>query len=471
MPTIVPVILSGGSGSRLWPLSRQLHPKQLLPLTSKRTMLQETAARVSDPNRFTAPVIICNDAHRFVIAEQLREIGISPMAIVLEPAGRNTAAAAAIGAMLATGHASDSLVLLLPADHHIGNSQALLSAFLRAAEAASAGYLVTFGIQPTAPETGYGYIKGSGEILPGGAMRVARFVEKPPRDLAERMLSEGDHTWNSGMFLFAASTYLEELRRFEPAVLEACRQSLDAGRRDLDFLRLDACFADQPSIPIDTAVMERTDRAAVLPLSADWTDLGSWSALWAVGEKDGNGNVVHGDVVLRNTSNSYVRSDDRLTAVVGLDGVVVVTTPDAVLVVSREEAQDVKAIVHTLAEAGREEVMLHRRVHRPWGWYEGLSLGDRYQVKCLSVKPGCKLSLQKHFHRAEHWVVVKGTAIVTRDDEQVIVRENESIYLPLGCIHRLENPGRIDLQLIEVQSGPYLGEDDIVRFEDDYKRC
>jgi mannose-1-phosphate guanylyltransferase / mannose-6-phosphate isomerase len=471
MPPIVPVILSGGSGSRLWPLSRQLYPKQLLPLVGTRTMLQETALRVSDAALFTAPVVICNDAHRFVIAEQMREAGIEPMAIVLEPVGRNTAAAAAVGAILAAGHAPDSLVLLLPADHHIGNASALRDAFAKAAEAASAGHLVTFGIHPTTPETGYGYIRSIGEALPGGAERVARFVEKPPREVAEQMLAEGGHTWNSGMFLFQASAYLAELERFEPKIVETSRRSLEAGRRDLDFLRLDESFADQPSLPIDTAVMERTDKAAVLPLSAEWTDLGSWSSLWEIGGKDRDGNVVLGDAVLQGTRNSYVRSEDRLTAVVGLQDVIVVTTPDAVLVASREAAQDVKAVVDLLARAKREEVTTHRRVHRPWGWYEGLSLGDRYQVKCLSVKPGCKLSLQKHFHRAEHWVVVKGTALVTRDDDQVMVRENESIYLPLGCVHRLENPGRIDLQLIEVQSGPYLGEDDIVRFEDDYKRC
>ena len=470
---IHPVILSGGAGVRLWPMSREQYPKQFLPLCSDRSMLQETARRVADPARFAAPLVICNQEHRFVIAEQMRQIGLGDARIVLEPVGRNTAAAAAVAALIVAEQDPDGRILLLPADHVIQDQAAFLAAVSVAADAASDGRLATFGIVPTAPETGYGYIR-RGDAVEGrdGAFRVAAFVEKPPRAEAERYLAAGDFFWNSGMFLLPARRYLDELGRWEPAVLSACRAALAQGRADLDFFRLEeASFAAAPSISIDCAVMERTDAAAVVPCSIGWTDVGAWSALWDIGAKDEAGNVCQGDAIAWDSRNCYARSEDgALVALLGMENAVVVATEDAVLVAAKDRAQDIKPLVEHLKAQGRAEPHQHRRVHRPWGYYQSLHAGDRFQVKRLTVAPGARLSLQMHYHRAEHWIVVNGTALVTRGEEQILLRENESVYIPLGTAHRLENPGKVPLNLIEVQSGSYLGEDDIVRFDDHYGR-
>lgn len=472
---IHPVILSGGSGVRLWPMSREQYPKQLLPLCSDLSMLQETARRVGDPMRFEPPLVVCNQEHRFIIAEQLRQLRIPTSGIVLEPVGRNTAAAAAVAAMIIAERDPDALMLLLPADHLIRNVPAFRAAIETAATAAAEGYFATFGIVPSAPETGYGYIRQGAPLdtdPAGGVFRVAAFVEKPTKEKAQSFIDEGQHVWNSGMFVFPAAGFLVELERFEPAVLNACRKALLGGGRDLDFFRLETeAFATSPSTSIDYAVMERTDKAAVVPVDIGWTDVGAWSALWEVGDKDAAGNVFLGDVASQDTRNCYVRTESgTLVALVGVEDTVVVATDDAVLVAARDRVQDIKRLVEDLKKAGREEPLNHRRVHRPWGFYQTLHGGDRFQVKRLTVKPGARLSLQKHFHRAEHWVVVNGTAMVTRNDEQILLRENESIYIPLGTAHRLENPGKVPLNLIEVQSGSYLGEDDIVRIEDSYGR-
>jgi mannose-1-phosphate guanylyltransferase/mannose-6-phosphate isomerase len=468
---IVPVILSGGSGTRLWPVSRESFPKQLWPLVSERTMMQETALRAVAPG-FAPPIIVCNQEHRFLIAEQLREAGITDARIVLEPVGRNSAPAIAAAAVLVAEDDPDTVLWMMAADASIGDNAALQTALQAAATAARAGQVVTFGMKPTAPETGYGYIE-IGAPLPGadGVFAVARFLEKPDAATAQRFVSDGRHLWNSGMFVFTARTLLEELERHAPTVLPAVRQSVADRKADLDFIRLGVeAFTACPSISIDYAVAERTTRAAVVPADLGWSDVGSWSALWELGVKDADGNVALGDVVLEGAENCYVRSDGMLAAVVGLKDAVVVVTEDAVLAMHRGQSQDVKKIVERLKAAGRPEAVAHNRSYRPWGYYESLIQGDRFQVKRIVVTPGRKLSLQKHFHRAEHWVVVNGTALVTRDAETFMVRENESVYLPLGCVHRMENPGRIPLTLIEVQSGAYLGEDDIVRLEDTYGR-
>jgi mannose-1-phosphate guanylyltransferase/mannose-1-phosphate guanylyltransferase/mannose-6-phosphate isomerase len=470
---IYPVILSGGAGVRLWPMSRERLPKQLLNLTSDRTMIQETTRRVSDPTRFAAPLVICNEEHRFVIAEQLRQITIAPSAIVLEPLGRNTAAAVAVAALQIGQTDPEALMLVLPADHLIRDEPAFLLAVDRAAAAAAAGDLVTFGIQPTAPETGYGYIR-RGPAVAGseGVFRVAAFVEKPSRDKAQAYLEGGEHFWNSGMFLFPVAGVLAELERFEPAVLAACRRALDGAVTDLDFCRLEAtAFKAAPSTSIDYAVMERTEHAVVVPADIGWTDVGAWSALWEIGAKDAAGNVEIGDVISRDSRNCYIRSEGILTAAVGVEDTVIVVTDDAVMVAARDKVSEIKGVVEELKRRGRDEPINHRKVHRPWGYYQGLHAGERFQVKRLFVNPGAKLSLQLHYHRAEHWVVVNGTALVTRGDEQILLRENESMFIPLGTPHRLENPGRVPLNLIEVQSGAYLGEDDIVRLGDTYGRA
>lgn len=469
---IVPVLLSGGSGSRLWPLSRELYPKQFLPLCSDRTLFQETALRVADGVVFAPPLVVCNQEHRFLVAEQLRQSGLKPRAILLEPVGRNTAAACALAALSVAAVDPDALLLLLPADHDIRDGAAFHQAVATAAQAAQTGRLVTFGIAPTTPETGYGYIRRAASLAGvDGAFEVAAFVEKPTLEVAKSYLADGGYAWNSGMFLFPVGPLLAELERHAPAVVAACRAALDAGQSDLDFFRLDAAaFAESPSISIDYAVMERTTMAAVVPCSLGWTDVGAWAALWEVGGKDANGNVIIGDVMLEEASDCYVRSDKHLTAVVGLKNAVVVAVDDAVLVADRDRTQDVKRIVDRLKKAGRSEAVNHRQVHRPWGSYQSLHAGDRFQVKSLTIAPGSRLSLQKHHHRAEHWVVVNGTALVTRGEEQVMVYENQSIYIPIGTVHRLENPGKVPLTIIEVQSGSYLGEDDIVRLEDSYGR-
>ena len=467
-PLILPVILSGGTGTRLWPLSRESYPKQFWPLASDKTMLAETAARGSGAG-FLPPMVVCNEAHRFLVAEQLRDKGAS---IVLEPVGRNSAPAIAAAALLAEETAPGAVLWFMAADAAIGDVAALQAALAKAAAAAQAGAIVTFGMQPTAPETGYGYIE-AGDALPGSAdvKRITRFVEKPDAARAAEFFQTGRHLWNSGMFVATAATMLTEMEAHAPEVLKGVRAAVASATRDGDFVRLEAAaFTATPSISIDYAVMERTQKAAVVPAAIGWSDIGSWAALWEIQAKDTAGNATHGPVELVGAKNCYVRSEGILTGVIGLEDVVVVVTDDAVLVMHRDHAQDVKKLVDQLKARGAKEATEHRRAYRPWGHYEGLIMGDRFQVKKIEVRPGAKLSLQKHFHRAEHWVVVSGTAIVRRDGEEIMLRENESVYLPLGCIHRMENPGKIPLTLIEVQSGSYLGEDDIVRFEDTYGR-
>ncbi len=468
---IVPVILCGGTGTRLWPLSRESFPKQFLPLLGEQSMLQETALRAAGPG-FAAPVAVCNEAHRFMVAEQLRAVAVGEPRILLEPVGRNSAPAIAAAAVLVGEANPEAVCWIMAADAAIADVPALHAALAQAAVAARAGRIVTFGMQPTAPETGFGYIESGAPLADApGVLALARFIEKPDAARAAELVASGKHLWNSGMFVATAGTLLAELERHAPAVLAAARLAVAGAKRDLDFIRLDAAsFASAPSISIDYAVMEKTDRAAVVPASLGWSDVGSWAALWEVKAKDAQGNVGQGDVELLDCGNCYVRSDGVLTAVVGMQDTLVVTTEDAVLVMHRDHAQDVKKIVDRLRAKGRKEATEHRRMYRPWGHYEGLIMGERFQVKKISVRPGQKLSLQKHFHRAEHWVVVSGTAIVTRDQEEILLRENESVYLPLGCVHRLVNPGKIPLTLIEVQSGGYLGEDDIVRLEDTYGR-
>ncbi|BAK84788.1 mannose-1-phosphate guanylyltransferase/mannose-6-phosphate isomerase [Komagataeibacter medellinensis] len=468
---VVPVILSGGSGSRLWPVSRSSYPKQFWPLVSKHTMVQETALR-SHGAGFSAPIVVCNNEHRFIMAEQLKEVGVTGAHILLEPVGRNSAPAITAAAVLAAETDPDAVLWVMAADAAMQKPQNVGPALALAAQIARAGRIVTFGMTPTRAETGYGYIE-KGAALDGydGAFSVAKFVEKPDADKAASMFESGRFLWNSGMFVFTARTMLAEMEKFEPAIVAAVREAMDRRRSDIDFERLDAtAFAACPDISIDYAVAERTSLMTVIPGDFGWSDVGSWDALWELSPKDDAGNVSIGDVFMHNTSGSYVRSDGVLTAVTGVEDLLVVVKDDAVLVTHRQHAQDVKAIVAQLKKAGRKEATAHTRCYRPWGFYETLIKGSRFQVKRIVVDPGEKLSLQKHFHRAEHWVVVEGTAHVTRDEEIILVRENESVYLPLGTVHRLENPGRIPLTLIEVQSGPYLGEDDIVRLEDIYSR-
>lgn len=472
---IQPVILSGGSGSRLWPLSREEYPKQLLPLHGEQTLLQQTVSRLAGLPNILDPLIVCNDTHRFLVAEQARQAGCRPASIILEPCGRNTAPAVAIAALQAIAEGEDPLLLVLPADHLIQRVDLFQQAVIAGVDLAGQGGLVTFGIVPNKSETGYGYIKAGAPCGSQNAhhkvCHVESFVEKPDLSTAETYVAAGDYFWNSGMFLFKASTYLEELHRFAPAMLERCRQAHAALVVDLDFLRLDPeLFAACPADSIDYAVMEKTTEALVIPLDAGWNDVGSWSALWDVGEQDAAGNVVRGDVLTEAVSNSYLYAGSRMLAAVGVENLIVVETADAVLVANRDHTQDVKQIVRQLKEQSRSEALLHKRVNRPWGAYECVDLGERFQVKRISVQSGASLSLQMHHHRAEHWVVVQGTARVTCEGESLILTENQSTYIPLGKIHRLENPGQIPLELIEVQSGSYLGEDDIVRFEDHYGR-
>ena len=468
---LYPVILSGGSGTRLWPLSRASLPKQLLALHGSRTMIQETVQRAQLPG-VAPPILLCNDEHRFLVAEQMLEIGLKPSAIVLEPMGRNTAPAAAVAALVAAENDPNAIILLLPSDHVVTNPAAFRDAVAIATRAADAGSIVTFGMQPTAPETGYGYIQ-RGAPIDGvdGAFKVRRFVEKPDANTAMGYVRDGGYYWNGGMFVFRADVLLEELDRLAPTVLPAVRQALATAKRDLDFIRLDADnFARAPNISIDYAIMERTERAALVPCSIGWSDVGSWSSLWEILEQDESGNVFVGDVIAHDCRDSFVHSEKRLTALVGVHDLVVVATKDAVLVADKSRAQDVKAIVDRLKAGGRRESAEHTTIFRPWGSYETVDLGDRFQVKHIMVKPGGVLSLQLHHRRAEHWVVVQGAARVTCGDKVFALEENGSTFIPLGEKHRLENPGETPLHLIEVQSGPYLGEDDIVRFDDMYGR-
>jgi mannose-1-phosphate guanylyltransferase/mannose-1-phosphate guanylyltransferase/mannose-6-phosphate isomerase len=468
---IVPVILSGGSGTRLWPVSRKSFPKQFWPLISERSLLAETALRATTAE-FAPPIVVANQDHRFIVAEQLREAGIKNPQILLEPAGRNSAPAIAAAALLAAETSKEAVLWIMAADAAIGDLASLAAAIKTAAAAARAGYFVTFGMQPTSAETGYGYI-AKGAAIPGfdGAFKLDRFIEKPDADTAAELLKSKNNLWNSGMFMFTAQTLLEEMEIFAPLVLTAVRAAIEAKTSDLDFIRLGkTAFCAAPDISIDYAIAEKTQKAAVVPAAIGWSDVGSWTALSEIATKDEAGNFALGDVVIENSHNSYARSDGMLTALLGVKDLIVVTTQDAVLVAHKNEAQNVKKIVDRLKKAKRPEADTHNRTYRPWGFYESLIQGDRFQVKRIVVWPGQKLSLQKHFHRAEHWVVVAGCANVTRDAETTLLQENESIYLPLGCVHRMENPGRIPLTLIEVQSGAYLGEDDIVRFEDTYGR-
>jgi len=463
-----PVVLSGGSGTRLWPLSRGAYPKQFLPLTSDNTMLQETLLRLRGISGMSAPLVICNEAHRFMVAEQLREIDTKPHAIMLEPVGRNTAPAVALAALAVD---PDEILLILPADHVIDNIAVFHSVVEQAICEAEKDHLVTFGIVPSGPETGYGYIQAKKEESEATSHKVNCFVEKPDLATATEYLDSGDYYWNSGMFVFKASRYLDELERFNPQMLAACKTAYINAKEDADFTRVDraafeACQADS----IDYAVMEKTDSAVVIPLDADWNDVGSWAALWEIAEKDSNGNALKGDVLTHDTKNSYIHSDQKLIATIGVSDLVIIESDDAIMVAPRDRVQEVKEIVAQLKAKKRSECDVHRKVYRPWGYYDSIDNGERHQAKRIFVKPGAKLSLQMHHHRAEHWIVVKGTAQVTRGDEQFFVSENESTYIPIGTIHSLENRGAIPLEMIEVQSGSYLGEDDIVRFEDRYGR-
>jgi len=478
MTKILPVVLSGGSGTRLWPLSREKYPKQLLPLVGEHSMLQATVLRLEGLANRADPLLVCNEEHRFVVAEQLRTLGMRG-SVLLEPFGRNTAPALALAALWAVRDGDDPVLVVMPADHDIADGQGFRDAVACAVALAETGVPVTFGVTPDCPETGYGYIQRGQALNDGsGAFQLARFVEKPDRSTAEGYLDSGDYLWNSGIFVMRASVWLAALGVCRPDILEACRTALANGKTDGDFVRLDnEAFAACPSDSIDYAVMERLaaggaglPNAAVIPLTAGWSDVGAWDALWKVLPKCGEGNATRGDVMLENCRDTLVVSESRLVACVGLSNIVVVETDDAILVVHHDSTQDVKKIVDRLKADKRSVAKWHRKVYRPWGWYDGVDSGARFQVKRIGVKPGGTLSLQMHHHRAEHWIVVSGTARVTKGDETFLVTENQSTYIPLGVTHRLENPGIVALEMIEVQSGSYLGEDDIVRFEDTYGR-
>ena len=469
---LIPLVLSGGSGTRLWPVSRKNLPKQFLALAGNGTLFQQTIARTRQLPEVVAPIVVASEDHRFLAADQLLEAGVEGATIVLEPLARNTAPAIALGALQALQRDADALLLVLPADHLIGDTVSFTAAVQQAVPLAQQGWLVTFGIRPDRAETGFGYIRRA-EAIGDDGYRVEQFVEKPDLATAEAYLADGSYDWNSGMFLFKASRYLEELSTLAPAMLAAVREAHAKASADLDFVRIDRdAFAQVPDGSIDYVVMEKTRRAAVIPVSCAWSDIGSWSALWLTGDRDADGNLREGDTLAIDSSNSLLRSHDRhLLATLGIDDLIVVTTPDATLVAHRDCAQDVKKVVDRLKAAGRTEHSLHRVVHRPWGSYDSLEAGGRFQVKRIVVKPGASLSLQKHHHRAEHWIVVSGTAEVTCDDKVFLLGENQSTYIPLGSVHRLRNPGKLPLELIEVQSGSYLGEDDIVRFDDVYGRA
>lgn len=469
--TIIPVILSGGAGTRLWPLSRSQYPKQFLSLAAQNTMIQETLLRLEGID-VASPIVICNESHRFIVADQLAQINVKNPFIILEPLGRNTAPAIAAGALKAQALDKDAVMVVLPSDHVIQNKAALAHGVELACKAAAEGFLVTFGITPTAPETGYGYIKA--QVKSGEAVfPLDRFVEKPNRETAQKYLDSGEYFWNSGMFVFKASTFLAELQHFEPEIFASVEAAYTNAAVDVDFIRLEKeAFATSPSRSIDYAVMEKTSKGKVIPLDAGWNDVGAWSALWEVNKKDENQNVIFGDVLTQNTQDSYIYSQGRLVAAVGLRDMVVVETKDAVLVAERSQVQGVKDIVEELKRQERHSCVEENQVGvRPWGSYEAIERGHRYKVKHITVKPGAKLSVQMHYHRAEHWIVVSGTALVRNGDQELLLGENQSTFIPLGTVHALENPGKVPLELIEVQSGPYLEEDDIIRFEDRYGRC
>ncbi|MBU2428862.1 MAG: mannose-1-phosphate guanylyltransferase/mannose-6-phosphate isomerase [Gammaproteobacteria bacterium] len=470
----MPVIMAGGSGTRLWPLSRGNYPKQFLALTGAHSMLQQTLLRLSGIAH-SAPLLICNEDHRFIAAEQLRQLNMNDAAILLEPVGRNTAPAIALAALKAVQQGDDPLLLVLAADHVIADTKAFQAAVMQAEQFANSGKLVTFGIVPTHAETGYGYIRRGSATA--DAYFVQSFVEKPNAATAEQYLQTGEYYWNSGMFMFKASAYLQQLQQFRPDIYQACTAALTEQTPDMDFIRINKdAFMACPDDSIDYAIMEPltangSDAVVVVPLDAGWNDVGGFAALWQVAEKDANGNVLQGDVLTENSQNCFVRSEQQLIATVGVSDLVVISTKDAVLVAHKDQAQDVKAIVNQLKAAGRPEVTFHREVYRPWGKYDSVDQGERFQVKRITVKPGAKLSVQMHHHRAEHWIVVSGTAKVTIDGVDRYLTENQSVYIPITAVHALENPGKVALELIEVQSGSYLGEDDIVRFEDRYGRA
>ena len=471
---ITPVILAGGSGTRLWPLSRKRRPKQLIALIDDHTLLQNTVLRLQGAASMTAPVVLCNQDHRFMVAQQLRDINIAPESIILEPVGRNTAPALAVAALKATADGADPVLLVLPADHFIRNQELFHKTLSAGAELATQGHLLTFGIVPDSPETGYGYIRKGGLLTPGSsqtgkeaieASGIDKFVEKPDIDTAREYVKSGDYCWNSGMFMFKASRVLGELEKFNPDIVEACRESLAKSVVDLDFLRLDPeSFAACPSDSIDYAIMEKTDSGAMIMFRAGWDDVGSWEALWQVGGKDASGNITHGDVLTHDVSNSYITAGSRLVAAVGLQSHVVVETSDAVLISPRDRAQDVKYLVEKLKTANREEIISPRKHYRPWGWTQKIVDTADYRVNQIRIRPGKSISLQKHFNRAEHWIVVKGTARITRRDEKFTLKADESTYIAMGLEHRLENPGKVPLEIIEVQTGRLI-EEDIVRME------
>ena len=474
MTQLVPVILSGGSGSRLWPLSRAQRPKQFLALTGDSSLFQQTLERVCDIEGHQAqlsPIVVANTDHRFLVAEQCREMAIEPMSLILEPVARNTAPAIAVAAMAAMQRADDPVMLVLPSDHTFSDVAALHRAVGVGLLAAQSGSMVVFGITPTYPETGYGYVKAR-KADDHGVHAVEAFVEKPNLGLARSYIEQGGYYWNSGMFMFRASVYLQELTRHRPEMVKACQGAWDESTIDLEFVRLNKeAFASSPSDSIDFAVMEKTNKAVVIPLDAGWSDVGAWSAVWQVQDRDTSGNAIKGDVLIESSTNSYVNAQSRMVAIVGMDNVVVVETSDAVLVMNKDKSQDVKKLVDQLKSSKRSEVDLHREVFRPWGSYDSIDHGKRFQVKRITVKPSAKLSVQMHHHRAEHWVVVSGTARVRVGDKTQLITENQSVYIPVGEVHSLENPGKVPLHLIEVQTGSYLGEDDIVRFEDLYGRA
>lgn len=467
---LIPVVLCGGSGTRLWPLSREAYPKQFLRLNGGHSLLQQTVQRLTGIDGIRPAMLICNDSSRFVAAEQLREIGIEDAHIVLEPMRRNTAPAIAVAALHALSAAEDPLLLILPSDHVIRDRAAFHTAICAAKRGAEQGDLVTFGIRPNSAETGFGYIH-SPFHMNGEKQAVLKFVEKPDHLTAEQYLASGDYYWNSGMFLFRASRYLEELERFQPDILAACRKALALAEKDYQFLRLDGdAYAASPENSIDYAVMEHTDRASMVPMNAGWSDIGSWAAVWDDALKDDANNAAHGDVMLQDCVDCLVHGATRLVTAIGMRDTIIVETADAVLVMNAGSAQDTKKLVGELARAQRPEAAEHRKVFRPWGAYDGIGAGERFQVKRITVNPGAKLSLQMHHHRAEHWVVVSGTAKVTKEEREFLLYENQSTYIPLGVVHSLENPGKIPLEIIEIQSGAYLGEDDIVRLHDRYGR-
>ncbi len=466
---MIPVILSGGSGTRLWPLSRMLYPKQFLPIHSEKTLFQETVCRLKQIG-LDNPIIVCNEEHRFIAAEDIKNIGYRAQNIILEPIGKNTAPAIAAAAMIAVKNNDDPLLMILPADHVIENMEAFAASVKTAQALAEKGHMVTFGIKPTHAHTGYGYIK-TGEPIGENADKISEFREKPDKNTAEEFIKSGKYLWNSGMFCFKAGIYLAELEKYQPDLVQHVKTAVEKSKHDLDFDRLDKeAFEQCPDIAIDYAVMENTKNGVVVGLDANWSDIGSWDSVWEISQKDKDGNVCKGDIITKDSKNNYIYSKDKLVSVLNVENLVIIDTQDALLIANKDSVQDIKAIAGKLKKDGRKEAINHKTVYRPWGHYTSISEGERHQTKRISVKPGAKLSLQKHHHRSEHWIIVRGTAKVTKGDETFLLSETQSVYIPIGVVHALENPGKIDLELIEVQTGSYLGEDDIIRLEDIYGR-